>query len=161
MRYITGGIALAAALGLGCLTAATGSAASAATGGPAATKATSVKPAANAPHSLYAPTALVLTVGQGDSAQTAATVGRAVTLSCAPAPSGTHPAPHTACAELREVNGQFDLLTSPMAGHYCTHEWNPVTVTAVGVWQGRRVSYTHSFANSCFKNAIANTVFSF
>jgi hypothetical protein len=160
MRYITGGIALAAALGLGCLTAATGSAASAATGSPAATKATTVKSAAEAPHSLYAPTALVLTVGQGDSAQTA-TVARAVTLSCAPRPSGTHPAPRLACTELRLANGEFDLLTRPEAGQACPHEWNPVTVTATGVWQGHRVSYTHSFANGCLKDAAASTVFSF
>ncbi|MYR62323.1 protease inhibitor protein, partial [Streptomyces sp. SID625] len=45
-----------------------------------------------APASLYAPSALVLTVGHGDSAATAAPE-RAVTLSCAPTASGTHPAP--------------------------------------------------------------------
>src|SRR5215217_2270328 len=53
-----------------------------------------------APSGLYAPSALVLTTGHGDTAATV-TPERAVTLTCAPTASGTHPAASQACAELR------------------------------------------------------------
>ncbi|MFI1168773.1 protease inhibitor [Streptomyces sp. NPDC020801] len=113
----------------------------------------------SAPASLYAPSALVLTVGHGVSAA-AATPERAVTLGCAPTSSGTHPAAPEACAELRAANGDFDALTAqPYV--MCTKIWNPVVVTAQGVWQGKRVSFERTFANECVKNASATSVFSF
>ncbi|WP_306191103.1 MULTISPECIES: protease inhibitor [unclassified Streptomyces] len=114
---------------------------------------------AGASASLYAPSALVLTVGHGDSAATA-TPERAVTLTCAPAASGTHPAAVEACAELRGVSGDFDALT--VGGDaLCTKEYNPVVITAAGVWQGKRVSYERTFANECVKNASVTSVFAF
>lgn len=60
-----------------------------------------------APSGLYAPSALVLTMGHGETAATV-TPERAVTLNCAPTPSGTHPAAYDACGELRAVNGDLD-----------------------------------------------------
>lgn len=54
--------------------------------------------------SLYAPSALVLTVARGEDPLTA-TVERAVTLTCAPTAEGTHPDPAAACKELAEVRG--------------------------------------------------------
>ncbi|MFB7599211.1 subtilase-type protease inhibitor [Streptomyces sp. NPDC056160] len=114
----------------------------------------------SAPASLYAPSALVLTVGHGDSAATA-TPERAVTLSCAPTATGTHPAAAEACAALREADGDFEALTAG-GDVWCTREYHPVVVTADGVWQGRRVSLRHTFANECEKNAsVASVVFSF
>ncbi|MEV7128528.1 protease inhibitor [Streptomyces sp. NPDC093260] len=113
---------------------------------------------AAAPASLYAPSALVLTVGHGSAAATA-TPERAVTLTCAPTASGTHPAAPDACAELRAVGGDFDALTG--GGVLCTKEYNPVVVTAAGVWQGKRVSYERTFANECVKNAAMTSVFAF
>ena len=62
----------------------------------------------DAPSALYAPSALVLTVGKGVSATTA-TPERAVTLTCAPGPSGTHPAAGSACADLGAVGGDLHL----------------------------------------------------
>ncbi|MET8246496.1 protease inhibitor [Streptomyces sp. NPDC005202] len=112
-----------------------------------------------APASLYAPSALVLTVGHGESAATA-TPERAVTLNCAPTSSGTHPAAPTACAELRGAGGDLDALTA-RGDVLCTREYNPVVVTADGVWQGKRVSYERTFANECVKNASATSVFAF
>nr|P80597.1 RecName: Full=Protease inhibitor SIL-V2 [Streptomyces orinoci] len=109
--------------------------------------------------SLYAPSALVLTIGQGDSAS--AGIQRAVTLSCMPTPSGTHPDARDACAQLRQADGKFDELTATKAGTYCTKEWNPVTVTATGVWEGQRVNYSHTFGNPCMAKAAKSTVFSF
>ncbi|MER6529796.1 subtilase-type protease inhibitor [Streptomyces sp. NPDC001508] len=111
------------------------------------------------PSSLYAPSALVLTVGRGDSAALAAPE-RAVTLSCAPAPSGSHPAAALACAELRLADGDFEALTR-REDVVCTREYDPVVVTAEGVWQGLRVSYERTFANACVKNAHGVGVFAF
>ncbi|MFI8192518.1 protease inhibitor [Streptomyces sp. NPDC085946] len=112
-----------------------------------------------APSALYAPSALVLTVGHGESA-IGATPVRAVTLACAPRPSGTHPDPVAACAELRGVEGDFSALTA-RSDVLCTKEYDPVVVTVDGVWQGRRISYEHGFSNECVKNAQSHSVFAF
>ncbi|MFE4874036.1 subtilase-type protease inhibitor [Streptomyces sp. NPDC056682] len=112
------------------------------------------------PMSLYPPSALVLTVepGTGDNGSF---VQRAVTLNCAPTPSGTHPAPTEACAELKRVQGDFTALTPIGAPHMCTQLWQPVTVRADGVWGGKRVSHVQTFPNACMKSAAAGVVFDF
>ncbi|WP_416968972.1 subtilase-type protease inhibitor [Streptomyces sp. 4F14] len=109
--------------------------------------------------SLYAPSALVLTVGHGERAA-AATPARAVTLTCAPRASGTHPAATLACAELRAVGGDLDALTMRASGP-CTKQYDPVVVTVDGVWQGKRLAYERTFANECVKNAGEISVFAF
>ncbi|MEV7192383.1 subtilase-type protease inhibitor [Streptomyces sp. NPDC093510] len=98
--------------------------------------------------SLYAPSALVLTVGQGEDAGSAA-VERAVTLTCAPRPAGTHPAAAAACAELTKVNGQFAALVTTAPDAICTKEWRPMTVSVSGVWNGKHVNWSSTFANQC------------
>ncbi|WP_333775563.1 subtilase-type protease inhibitor [Streptomyces sp. IBSBF 3136] len=106
--------------------------------------------ASAAPASLYAPSALVLTMSYpGGSTDTAA---RAVTLSCMPGAGGTHPDPAGACADLRAADGRIDSLLSTAPGQACTRLWSPVTVTVDGVWQGTRTSWKHTFANSCEMN---------
>ncbi|WP_128435733.1 protease inhibitor [Streptomyces cyaneus] len=112
-----------------------------------------------APASLYAPSALVLTVAHGDTAAMSTPV-RAVTLSCAPTPSGTHPDSASACAELRGVGGNFEALTA-RDGVLCTKQYDPVIVTVDGVWQGRRVSYERTFANECVKGSYVTSLFAF
>ncbi|MFI9204601.1 subtilase-type protease inhibitor [Streptomyces sp. NPDC053048] len=149
MRYITGGIALGAALALGGLVGV----------GTAANAAPTPIPAAQT-QSLYAPSALVLTIGQGDSAATAG-VQRAVTLTCTPKADGTHPNTRGACATLRLAGGDFDEVTKVKEGTACTREWNPSVVTAEGVWEGRRVSFERTFANPCELKAGKGTVFEF
>ncbi|MGW8063814.1 protease inhibitor [Streptomyces ziwulingensis] len=114
---------------------------------------------ATAPASLQAPSALVLTIGHGESAATAVPL-RAVTLTCAPTASGTHPAAASACAELRRAGGDFNALEAD-TGVLCTREYAPVVVTVDGVWQGRRLSYERTFANECVKNAGSTSVFTF
>ncbi|MFC4501449.1 MULTISPECIES: subtilase-type protease inhibitor [Streptomyces] len=114
---------------------------------------------AAAPASLYAPSALVLTMGHGESAATV-NAARAVTLSCAPGPSGTHPAAAPACAELRAAGGDPAALAVP-GGAVCTKRYDPVVVTVDGVWQGRRVAYEHVFANECVRNAAESSLFTF
>lgn len=110
------------------------------------------------PTSLYAPSALVLTVTTGTDA--AATPQRAVTLSCTPTASGTHPAPDRACAQLRAAQGDFAALSGG-AEQLCTREWQPVTVTAQGVWEGERVDFAHTYANPCVRGTEGASVFSF
>ncbi|MER6072606.1 subtilase-type protease inhibitor [Streptomyces sp. NPDC001817] len=112
-----------------------------------------------APSSLYAPSALVLTTGHGSDAATA-TPERAVTLTCAPTASGTHPAAAAACAELRGTGGDFDAL-KPADDVWCNKLYNPVVVTVQGVWQGKRVSYERTFGNTCVRDSVGGGVFAF
>ncbi|MFE9045603.1 subtilase-type protease inhibitor [Streptomyces sp. NPDC007818] len=115
-----------------------------------------------APDSLYAPSALVLTVAQGD--EQAATVVRASTLSCAPTAQGTHPDPEGACAALAAASGSLDrLLAAPAPGRLCPLHYDPITVSADGVWQGERVSWRHTFSNTCAMSVTlgGNDVFAF
>ncbi|MFJ9818573.1 subtilase-type protease inhibitor [Streptomyces sp. NPDC101151] len=127
--------------------AATAATATALVGG--ALIATSVTATA-APAGLYAPSALVLTVSHpGGSTDTAA---RAVTLSCMPGASGTHPNPTGACADLRAADGRPGSLLSATPGRACTRLWSPITVTVDGVWQGTRTSWKYTFANFCEMN---------
>ncbi|MGN9796367.1 subtilase-type protease inhibitor [Streptomyces sp. OZ13] len=116
--------------------------------------------AASEPHSLYSPSAVVLTVGQGESAA-AATVERAVTLTCKPTAGGTHPDARAACADLERAHGQPALTLIDGSGRVCPKIYAPVTVTADGVWEGRRVSYEQTFANSCVAQSRASHLFDF
>ncbi|TGA96008.1 subtilase-type protease inhibitor [Streptomyces sp. MZ04] len=110
-------------------------------------------PAAKAaPAGLYTPSSLVLAVGQGDDAATA-TMQRAVTLTCTPKASGSHPSAAAACAELNEIDGEFAQLVGTSSGVACTKEWKPVVVTVDGVWQGRRVAWSATFSNNCVMGA--------
>ncbi|QEU96526.1 SSI family serine proteinase inhibitor [Streptomyces kanamyceticus] len=104
------------------------------------------------PTSLYAPSALVFTVGHGEDTATA-TVERAVTLTCAPRPAGSHPAAAAACAELATVDGRFAELVGTESSVACTKEWRPVVVTADGVWGGRHVQWSATFSNACMMKA--------
>ncbi|MQY34162.1 Subtilisin inhibitor-like protein 4 [Streptomyces sp. RB17] len=109
--------------------------------------------------SLYAPSALVLTTGHGNDAATA-TPERAVTLTCAPTASGTHPAAAAACAELSGAGGDFDAL-KPADDVWCNKLYDPVVVTVQGVWQGKRVSYERTFGNTCVRDSVGGGVFAF
>ncbi|MFE5792253.1 subtilase-type protease inhibitor [Streptomyces sp. NPDC056503] len=113
------------------------------------------------PDSLYAPSALVLTVAQGDEQ---ATVVRASTLSCAPTAQGTHPDPQAACAALAATSGSLDrLLAAPAPDRACPLHYDPVTVTADGVWEGKRIAWKHTFSNTCAMSTTLddNHVFAF
>ncbi|MET9887356.1 subtilase-type protease inhibitor [Streptomyces sp. NPDC006430] len=115
------------------------------------------------PTSLYAPSAMVFTLGHGDDAATA-TVVRASTLSCMPTALGTHPDPEAACTALNSTGGSFDrLLAAPNPDRACPMHYDPVTITADGVWQGSRVAWKHTFSNACVMSATlnGNAVFAF
>ncbi|MFD9907128.1 subtilase-type protease inhibitor [Streptomyces sp. NPDC059063] len=147
MRYITGGIALGAALALGGLTT-------------AATAATGSAPETADARAYYAPSELVLTVGYGETAKTSS-IQRAVTLGCSSGGVGSHPDAAAACDQLRSVGGKFDKVTKKPSNRPCTKEWNPIVVTAEGVWEGRRVAYEHTFANPCALDLGKGKVFAF
>ncbi|MER5772391.1 subtilase-type protease inhibitor [Streptomyces sp. NPDC001985] len=148
MRSVRSTIAVAAALALGGAVAASARAAE-----------PTERPASHA--GLYAPSALVLGIGKGTSAAES-TVQRAVTLSCAPRAEGTHPSPADACGELRAVNGDFAALPSTQPQALCTREWDPVTVTADGVWRGERVVWSATYNNGCEREAsLGGALFSF
>lgn len=102
--------------------------------------------------SLYAPSALVLTVAEGPSAAAAAPQ-RAVTLSCTPRPTGTHPDPAAACGELAQAEGDFTALGEESTDWFCPMHYDPVVVTATGVWDGRRVHYERTYGNACEMSA--------
>ncbi|MFD7558036.1 subtilase-type protease inhibitor [Streptomyces sp. NPDC059835] len=105
------------------------------------------------PASLYAPSALVFTITQGDDADTG-TVLRAAVLSCAYTAEGTHPAPRAACDALNATGGEFSrLLSASDPGRACPMHYDPVTVTADGAWRGSRIAWTHTFSNTCQMNA--------
>jgi hypothetical protein len=108
---------------------------------------------------LYAPSALVLTVAGGEDAATATPL-RAVTLTCMPSPGGTHPAPQKACDALRAVDGRFSALRSDST-RPCVKIYDPVVVTAQGVWEGRRVSFERTYGNSCVQATEGAPVFAF
>ncbi|WP_412074877.1 subtilase-type protease inhibitor [Streptomyces xanthophaeus] len=113
------------------------------------------------PAGLYAPSAVVLTVSQGEDEATAV---RAATLSCAPTAQGTHPDPQAACAGLAATAGTLDaLLAAPDPNRACPMHYDPVTVRADGVWQGSRISWKHTFSNACAMSATfnGNAVFAF
>ncbi|AEW97428.1 MULTISPECIES: subtilase-type protease inhibitor [Streptomycetaceae] len=112
------------------------------------------------PTSLYAPTELVLTIGKGQTTTNAA-VQRAVSLRCTPTPGGDHPAPADACAELNAAQGDFAALVDTHSGRICPDLWNPVVLTAEGVWHGQRVSYSHVYPNACRAQDASRYVFAF
>ncbi|HET6633859.1 MAG TPA: subtilase-type protease inhibitor [Streptomyces sp.] len=115
--------------------------------------------AAPAP-SAATPSVLTLTVARGEHADSA-TPQRAVTLTCGDGiAAGTHPAPRAACDRLRAVHGDVTAL-QPEERTLCPMVYDPVVVTAVGVWQGRRVHYERTFANQCFARSQSGDVFAF
>ncbi|MFJ2393265.1 SSI family serine proteinase inhibitor [Streptomyces sp. NPDC087843] len=81
---------------------------------------------------------------------------RGALLLCDP-PQG-HPHAAQACAELTAVEGDIGRLpVTP--GVLCPMIYAPVTAAARGEWDGRPVTYAHTFANSCVMGAATGAVF--
>ncbi|MEV7009790.1 SSI family serine proteinase inhibitor [Streptosporangium sp. NPDC051022] len=100
--------------------------------------------------------ALVLTFAYGERV---APVVRHALLMCDP-PRGTHPAAVEACEALIPVHGDPGALT-PLPGVVCTTQYDPVTVTATGTWDGRFIRFEHTYGNACTLYAETGSVFSF
>jgi len=80
-----------------------------------------------------------------------------VMLQCAP-DSGDHPKAEDACAAVAKVGGRFEAMNG--AG-ICTREYAPITVAALGTWDGRQVNFSKSYANRCEMRNATGAVFAF
>ncbi|MEU0518489.1 SSI family serine proteinase inhibitor [Streptosporangium sp. NPDC006007] len=100
--------------------------------------------------------ALVLSFAYGERP---VPVARHALLSCDP-PRGTHPDPYGACEALIPVRGNPAELT-PLPDVICTMQYDPVTVTATGVWDGRFIRFQQTYGNACSLYAATGVVFSF
>lgn len=88
-----------------------------------------------------------------------APVDRAVDLRCAPVPGGDHPAAAASCASLRVTDGS--ISAQPTLQTFCADTYQPVTVTAQGIWQGQPISYLHTFPNRCMLHRATGELFDF
>ncbi|MEU9140677.1 SSI family serine proteinase inhibitor [Streptomyces sp. NPDC048404] len=81
---------------------------------------------------------------------------RGVLLLCDPPRGHAHAA--LACRQLAAAGGDIGRIPR-RAGAMCPMLYAPVTASAYGVWDGRRVGYTHAFSNSCVMGAGTGAVF--
>ncbi|MBG0832162.1 hypothetical protein HS041_31130 [Planomonospora sp. ID67723] len=86
-------------------------------------------------------------------------LSRHVVLRCNPV-SGSHPRGAEACRELEAAGGDPAALT-PAADRACTMEYDPVTVLAVGDWDGKAHRFERTFSNPCSMHAATGAVFAF
>ncbi|WP_250030456.1 SSI family serine proteinase inhibitor [Paractinoplanes maris] len=82
----------------------------------------------------------------------------AVKLTCGP-PGGGHPRAAQACATLEQVGADPGRITQTSTA--CVLLYKPVTATLSGTWQGREVSWTHRFGNSCEMRRATGVLFRF
>ncbi|MFF3887258.1 subtilase-type protease inhibitor [Streptomyces sp. NPDC001914] len=94
---------------------------------------------------------LAVTRGDARSSDT-----RGVLLLCDPPQGHAHAA--RACRQLRAAGGDIGRIPR-RAGSLCPMLYAPVTASAQGVWEGRRVDYRHAFSNSCVMGAETGAVF--
>ena len=95
---------------------------------------------------------IYLTVAKGDARSREI---RGTLLICDP-PHG-HARAAQACAQLAAARG--DIRRIPPTHMYCPMIYAPVTVSARGEWNGHRVDYSRTFANSCDLTAKTGAVF--
>ncbi|WP_249997819.1 SSI family serine proteinase inhibitor [Actinoplanes sp. M2I2] len=82
----------------------------------------------------------------------------AVKLTCDP-PGGGHPRAVQACATLEQVDADPGRI--PRTSTACILLYKPITATLSGTWQGRDVSWTHRFGNSCEMRRATGVLFRF
>jgi hypothetical protein len=100
--------------------------------------------------------ALLLTVARGEAM---APSDRVVLLQCT-VPGGTHPRPSEACRLLEPISGDLgDLKVSRDVA--CTKQYEPVTVSASGMWDGHRLWFERTFSNPCELHAYTGAVYNF
>ena len=91
------------------------------------------------------PAALQLTITPLSSGPGVPGVLMSVTLTCGPA-GGTHPYPEQACADIAAANGSIAAVP-PRAGLGCLALWQPVEISASGIWGGKVVAFKETQAN--------------
>ena len=72
--------------------------------------------------------------------------------------SGSHPHADTVCAALERVGGDITAL-QPRADVACSMLYDPVTVTASGIWDGRQFWLRRTFGNRCQMEAVEGDLF--
>ncbi|MEU5306851.1 SSI family serine proteinase inhibitor [Streptomyces noursei] len=80
-------------------------------------------------------------------------------LRCNP-PRGKHPYAEQACETIRAANGDIEKVNVNPEG-LCPDIYNPITVTAQGWWNGKKVSYSKTFGNSCQLSRTTGAIFAF
>ena len=76
--------------------------------------------------------------------------GTQVTLLCE-STGGDHPDAAAACRDLVAAGGNIAAIPSE-TGVACPLFFKPVNAQAKGWWEGRPVSYSRTFPNTCFAN---------
>lgn len=97
---------------------------------------------------------LVLSLARGDKPLPVA--GHALLL--CDRPGGTHPDAVRACEALAEVRGDPARLR-PRTGVACTLQYDPVTVTAIGIWNSRFIRFERTYGSPCALRAATGTLF--
>ncbi|WP_084464260.1 SSI family serine proteinase inhibitor [Microtetraspora fusca] len=101
--------------------------------------------------------ALVVTVANG---QSGTQPQRYALLSCSSERRGTHPAPDKACPMLEKVGGDPAQL-QPDPAVACPMLFQPITVTASGIWNDAYIKFERTYGNSCQLRAATGAVFAF
>ena len=83
---------------------------------------------------------------------------RTALLSCGP-DAGTHPHPSTACEAISDAEGDFHAIDG--GAGLCPLIYDPVTVRAAGVFDGKPVDYSETFSNACVAANATGSVFAF
>jgi hypothetical protein len=83
-----------------------------------------------------------------------------VQLTCDPA-GGTHPDAQTACMQLSQVDGDIAHLPGTEAHIFCPMIFQPITVSATGLWRGRTVLFQDKYTNSCERDNKTGDLFRF
>jgi hypothetical protein len=94
---------------------------------------------------------------------TAATNGgtpHVVELTCDPA-GGNHPDAQTACMQLEQVDGDIATMPGTEAHIFCPMIFQPITVTATGLWRGRLVHFQDRYTNGCERDNKTGNLFRF
>ncbi|MFF5115168.1 SSI family serine proteinase inhibitor [Streptosporangium sp. NPDC000509] len=99
---------------------------------------------------------LVLSLARGEKPLPA--LGHALLL--CDQPGGTHPDAVHACALLANVLGDPGKLR-PRPGVACTLEYDPVTVAATGIWNGRFIRFERTYGSLCSMRAATGPLFAF
>ncbi|GAA0355974.1 SSI family serine proteinase inhibitor [Streptomyces olivoreticuli] len=83
---------------------------------------------------------------------------RGLQLTC-PEAGGHHPHGPEACAALRRAQGEPGEVAGE--NHLCTREYDPVTATAEGDWNGRPIVWHKTYPNACALDVATGPVFRF
>ncbi|MEY9875213.1 hypothetical protein ABH931_004714 [Streptacidiphilus sp. MAP12-33] len=104
------------------------------------------------------PSVLVMTVGAGTAVDPGPS--RSTVLTCDDdTPGGDHPSPAESCAALRSDG--LDFTSRPTLQVMCPDLYQPVTVTAMGVWEGDPVDYRRTYPNPCQLRRATSVLFAF